>query len=147
MINTTISVSRNLRCSVEEMTPVEVHPGWVWNDAARENFQRNLSSAYYQEKFESLCNDNNLTPIALAKEIKLLLLENTKTSCLREKKTFKDEDKKSQPWFDSECKLNKNEINRLGKAVCKSPLNPVVRANLNNAKKGFKQTILAKKRK
>ena len=132
-------------CTTEQMTPIDIHPGWVWNEVARENFQKNLLSPYFSEKFNTLLNDRNLSPVELARKIKLLLLENTKTSCLKEKKTV-DDDKNSQPWFDSECKVKRNEINKLGKAVCKCPSDFSARTDLNNAKKGFKRTILVKKR-
>ena len=146
MISTTINVNGNARCTVEQMTPIDVHPGWVWNESARETFQNNLSSPYYREKFEALLSNVSLSPVELAKSIKLLLLENTKTSCLREKKTVNDDNSNSQPWFDSECNMKKNEINKLGKAVRKCPLDSSARSDLNNAKKSFKRTILAKKR-
>ena len=118
----------------------------MWNEAARETFQNNLSSSYYREKFKALLSNVSLSPVELAKSIKLLLLENTKTSCLREKKTINDDNRNSQPWFDSECNMKKNEINKLGKAVRKCPLDSSARSDLNNAKKSFKRTILAKKR-
>ena len=141
MINTTINVSGNFRCSIEQMTPIQVHPGWVWNDVAREIFEKNLASPYYRDKINALLSDVNLSPVELAKNIELLLLENTKTSCLKEKKTVNKDSRKSQPWFDSECSVKKNEINKLGHAVRKCPLDNLARTDLNNAKKCFKRTI------
>ena len=73
-------------------------------------FQNNLSSPYYREKFEALLSNVSLSPVELAKSIKLLLLENTKTSCLREKKTVNDDNSNSQPWFDSECNMKKHLV-------------------------------------
>ena len=144
MINTTITFNKTIKNNVDQMIPIDMHPGWVWNDIAQENFENNLSLPYYKERFDALVNANHLTPLEIANEIKTLLVENTKTSGLREKKKFNN-DKNSEPWFDSECKREKNDINKLGNDIRKSPLDPSLRLSLRNAKKNFRRTILAKK--
>lgn len=133
-----------LRSDIEQMKPTDLHPGWIWNDLDRENFAENLSSAYYREKFEALENSTSLNPSEMAKEIKLLLIENTKTSNIRLKKN--QNDAKSEPWFDSECRKKKETINGIGKKIKKSPMDQSLRTSLSKEKKEFKRTVLVKKR-
>ena len=88
-------------------------------------------------------------PISLTeivKKIKLLLLENIKTSRIKEKKKNNEGDKKSEPWFDSECKKKKDEITKLGKKIQKSPKDQSLRTVLSNEKKSFRRIVLVKKR-
>ena len=68
IINTTINVSGNFWSSAEQMTLIAIHPGWVWNDVARESFQ-NWLSPYFSEKINALLNDVNRSPVELAKKI------------------------------------------------------------------------------
>ena len=147
MISTTINVNgSSLKNKIEHMEPIDLHPGWVWNDMARYNFESNLSLPFYKERFEALENSDSLTPIELAKEIKILLLENIKTSAIREKKKIDESDKKSEPWFDSECKKKKNCISNLGNMIRKTPMDNALRLSLRTEKKSFRRIILLKKR-
>ena len=82
----------------------------------------------------------------MAKEIKLLLLENVKTSNIKEKKKMKENDQKSEPWFDSECKKMKNEMRSIGNQIRKAPTNQTLRMALRDEKKSFKRTIMKKKK-
>ena len=108
LISANISFSdESMRTNVDQMKPTDLHPGWVWNDVSRENFKSNLSLPYFKEQFEALENSVNLNPAELAKSIKILLLENTKMSRIKEKRMFKDDGKISEPWFDSECRKKK----------------------------------------
>ena len=134
----------SLKTEHDQMAPIDLHPGWVWNEVALYNFERNLSLPYYQEKFGALENADNLTPIELAKEIKILLLENAKTSDIKEKKRFKA-DNKSEPWFDSDCKKGKDLIRNLGNRIKKAPMNETLRLSLCNEKKTFRRVIQIKK--
>ena len=109
-------------------------------------FKRKSRIPYFKEKFEALETSENLTPVELAKEIKLLLVENAKVSRLREKKIIRENGKKSEPWFDSECRRDKNNVNRLGNLIQKKPTDSTLRMQLRDARKSFKRTILAKKR-
>ena len=130
---------------IEQMVPTDLHPGWVWNESEREIFTENLSLPYFKEKFEeALENSTNLNLSDLAKEIKLLLMENTKTSHIKVKK--KHSDTKSDPWFDSECRNKKEHISCLGKKIKKSPTDQSLRTELSKEKKEFKRTVLIKKR-
>ena len=86
---------------------------------------------------------SDMTPSELAKEIKLLLLENTKMCHIKEKKKQADH---SEPWFDTECKRKKDQIRHLGNKIKKSPLDPLLRQTLSKEKKEFKRIILIKKR-
>ena len=114
MISTTINFdSSSLKTYVDHMEPISVHPGWVWNEEALFKFESNLRLPYYRERFEALVNLEGLTPSQRANEVKRLLLENTKTSNIKEKKKMKD-DQNSEPWFDSECKKLKNSIRLTG---------------------------------
>ena len=101
---------------------------------------------YYREKFEALENSDNLTPSQLAREIKILLLENTKKSNIREKKKTKEDQQNSEPWFDSECKKLKNDIRSTGNKIRKAPMNQDLRLALRNEKQSFKRTIMKKKK-
>ena len=76
----------SLRNEIEHMVPTDIHPGWVWNEEARENFTENLSLPYFKDKFGALENSSNLDPSDLAKKIKMLLIENTKISQIKVKK-------------------------------------------------------------
>ena len=134
-----------MRANVDQMKPTDLHPGWVWNDVSRENFESNLSLPYFKEQFEALENSANLSPAELAKSIKILLLENTKISRIKEKRMFKDDSKISEPWFDSECRKKKEDINSLGKKIQKTPQDQSLRTLLSNEKKSFRRTILLKK--
>ena len=144
-INSTICLGEaSLRNPTEQMNPIDLHPGWVWNEEVREIFAENLSLPYYKEKFEALEDSDDLSPTELAKQIQLLLIENTKTSNMREKK--KNADKKTEPWFDAECRLKKEHVNHLGNKIKKSPSDQSLRILLSKEKKEFKRTILIKKR-
>ena len=147
LISANISFSdESMRTNVDQMKPTDLHPGWVWNDVSRENFESNLSLPYFKEQFEALENSANLSPAELAKSIKILLLENTKISRIKEKRMFKDDSKISEPWFDSECRKKKEDINSLGKKIQKTPQDQSLRTLLSNEKKSFRRTILLKKR-
>ena len=85
-INTTIKFSQcPAKREITQLKPIDLHPGWLWNEIARENFEKNLTLPYYKEKFEALEKASNLTPVEIAKEIRTLLIENTKTSGIQEK--------------------------------------------------------------
>ena len=133
----------SLRKEIEQMNPKDLHPGWVWNEADREIFTENLTLSYFKEKFEALEESTDLTPTELAKEIKILLLENVKTSKIRQKKIANSD---SDPWFDSECKRKKENIGRLGNKIKRSPTDQSLRMELSGVKKEFKRTVLQKKR-
>ena len=135
MISTTINFdSSSLKTYVDHMEPISVHPGWVWNEEALLNFESNLRLPYYRERFEALENSDGLTPSQTAKEIKRLLLENTKTSNIKEKKKMKD-DQNSEPWFDSECKKLKNNIRLTGNRMQKAPLQSDLKISLAGSEK------------
>ena len=143
LINSTLDLGDvSLRNEIEQMNPTDLHPGWVWNESDRESFTENLSNAYFREKFEAL-EESTLDPKDLAKKIKLLLLENIKTSHIREKK--KHTDSNSKPWFDSECTRKKEGISHLGKKIRKSPEDKSLRTLLSIEKKEFKRIIAIKK--
>ena len=147
MINTNIKLSQGpTRRETTKTKPIDIHPGWVWTEIGRENFEKNLTLPYFKEKFEALENASHLTPGQLAKEIKMLLLENTKTSGIQEKKKFDETKANSDPWFDGECNKKKKDLNNLGNRIRKSPLDPCLRLALRNEKKSFKRIILTKKR-
>jgi hypothetical protein len=123
LINAKLDFGDVSMSEIEQMIPTDLHPGWVWNEPERETFTENLSLPYFKEKFEALENSSNLNPSDLAKEIKLLLVENTKISQIKLKK--KDSGTKSDPWFDSECKSKKEHINCLGNKIKKIANRPV----------------------
>ena len=134
----------SLRNEIDQMIPTDIHPGWVWNEEARENFTENLSLPYFMEKFGALEDSSNLDPFNLAEKIKQLLLENTKISQIKVKK--KDGKTETDSWFDSECKNKKEYINHLGNKIKKSPSDQSIRNELSLVKKEFKRTVLIKKR-
>ena len=87
MISTTLDLNdASLRKEIEQMKPTDLHPGWVWNESEREKFAENLSSNYFRERFGALEESAQLTTSELANQIKVLLMENIKTSKIREKK-------------------------------------------------------------
>ena len=144
-INTVIRFSQGpIRNKISHMKAIDLHPGWLWNEDARENFVKTLALPYFKEQFEALENAEDLTPGQFANKVRLLLLENTKTSGIREKK--KSDDKGEDPWFDAECTSKKNLVRHFGNRVQKSPSDSSLRLALSNEKKSFKRIVLAKKR-
>ena len=127
----------SLREEIEQMNPKDLHPGWIWNETDRENYCESLSLDYFKEKFGALENSPDITPNELAKEIKLLLMENTKTARVREKKKMKNEPL-SDPWFDTECKMKKENLNNIGNKIRKSPENQCLRSRLSVEKKSLR---------
>ena len=73
-------------------------------------------------------------------------MENTQTARVKEKRKINEDDKKSEPWFDSECKKKKDDITKLGKKIQKSPKDQGLRTLLSNEKKSFRRIVLLKKR-
>ena len=63
------------------------------------------------EKLEAL---ENSTVIELAKEIKEILMVNTKATCVRDKKRMKEEPQ-TNLGFDTECKMKKGNVNHIRK--------------------------------
>ena len=59
---------------------------------------------------------------------------------------MKEDDLRSKPWFDSECKVLKNEIRSLGNRIRKAPLDKTLRLSLRDCKKNFRRCIMIKKR-
>ena len=59
---------------------------------------------------------------------------------------MKENDQKSEPWFDGECKKMKNELRSIGNQIQKAPTNQALRMALRNEKKSFKRTIMKKKK-
>ena len=145
LINTKLDFGNSsFRTKIGQMAANDVHPGWVWNEPEREIFTENLSLPYFKEKFAALENSTNLNPSDFAKEIKLLLVENTKISQIKLKKKISD--LSSDPWFDSECKIKKEHINCLGNKIKKSPADQCLRNELSMIKKEFKRIVMIKKR-
>ena len=50
----------------KEEEPPKIHPGFLWDDISKENFQTNLSSPYFKEKFNALSALDNLEPLDIA---------------------------------------------------------------------------------
>ena len=147
MINTTILIHDfSTKNNIEKMEPIDLHPGFLWNEVSSERFENNLSLPYFKEKFDVLLNTNDLKPFELANEINTILLESTKVSKVKEKKIRTNTDQKSEPWFDSECKKMKNELRSLGNKLSKSPNDSNIRTSLCEEKRNFKRTIVTKKR-
>ena len=82
--------------------------------------------------------------IKIAEEIKNTLLQIADKSKL--KKTKLPRKKDSLPWFDKECLQSKQNIQRLGNTLKKSPGDYELRAELFNQKKSLKNLIRKKKR-
>ena len=82
----------------------------------------------------------------LAAEIKNILLDNAKTSGLKQKKVPLKEQRQSDPWFDAECKNAKKTLNLLSKKLRKTPGDQTIREQLFQEKRKLKKIILAKKR-
>ena len=145
IINTTILMSDPLkRITTQKMNPIDLHPGFKWDEISTEKFQESLMLPYFKSKFEALLNSVSLKPSELAQELKSILLENTEIINVKVKKTQIDQN--SEAWFDTECKKLKNEVRSLGNKLRKAPKDPVIRMSLFAMKKSFKRTILSKKR-
>jgi hypothetical protein len=143
MIKTTFKILNLNRQTREANEPVNVHPGFLWNDNTRYTFQNNLSLPYFQEKFDSLWS-SSLKPFELATKIKSLLLENTKISAIKAKKAMPQEGK-PETWFDNECRVKKEKLRSLANKLNKTPGNAEVRSILNESKRDFKRIIAIKK--
>ena len=146
MIRTTFKIFDLNRQLQEKGEPTPVHPGFLWNDISRFNFENNLALPYFQEKFDALCS-SDLKPLEIANKIKALLMENTKVSGLKERRNQNDHKGwKSEPWFDHECRIKKENLRTLANKVKKTPNNAESRKMLTETKRDFKRTIAIKKR-
>ena len=129
----------------EHKDPINVTPGFVWNENSKSKYQNGLQSPNVRNKINALLNSTNLESLALATELKNILWDNAKTSNLRPKKVPQKGQRQSEPWFDSECKNMKDNLNALGKKLKKAPGNKTTREALFQEKRNFRKIILAKK--
>jgi hypothetical protein len=72
------------------------------------------------------------------------MLENASSADIKVKKTRTEN--LDDPWFDTECKIEKENLNSLSKKLSKSPCDEKIRRKVFEAKKNFRKIILAKKR-
>ena len=127
----------------EKMT--DTHPGFLWNENSLESYRKNLTSEDAKGKVKTLMNASQLNVVELAAGICELVIDTATSAGTKTKKTF-ELDRNEQPWFDKECKLEKEKLNGLAKKLCKSPTDKNARSLLFDTKKNFKRIVLAKKR-
>ena len=125
---------------------MDTHPGFVWNENSLESYRKNLSSEGVKGKVQTLMMAGSLNVAELAAGICDLMIDTAKSSGTKTKKSFNELNKNEQPWFDKECKLEKEKLNGLAKKVRKSPTDNNARSLLFDTKKNFKRIVLAKKR-
>ena len=93
-----------------------------------------------------MLNSPSISTTDLAEEICKFMLENVTAAKVKTKKNIQDQNQKSKPWFDMECKLKKDNLRGLAKKLTKSPSDNNIRSQVSDARKSFKNIILAKKR-
>ena len=89
--------------------------------------------------------ENNSTT-DLASSICEFMLEVVSSAGVKAKKGFRDGEKTNEPWFDLECKTEKERLRNLSKYLTKNPSDENTRSQISDAKKNFRRMILAKKR-
>ena len=75
------------------------------------------------------------------------MLDSVSNAKVKIKKRAEDLNKKSEVWFDNECRLSKENMNHVSKKFSKTPKDNLLRRQVFEAKKNFKKIILTKKRK
>jgi hypothetical protein len=122
----------------------EVHPGFLWNETSISNYRTSLQGGVMEGKVRDLINSSTPSTTDLADKICKLMLENASSADIKVKKNRTEI--LGDPWFDNECKFEKENLNSLSKKLSKSPSDQKIRRKVFEAKKNFKKIILAKKR-
>ena len=111
IIKVDILLNDNLdRKTSSNMEAIKVHPGFLWNESSKFEYQNALQSSSVTNKINVLLRSSNMKALDLAAEIKNILLDNAKTSGLKQKKVPLKEQRQSDPWFDAECKNAKKNF-------------------------------------
>ena len=127
----------------DETTLTELHPGFIWNEDARESFEEGLKSSQMRDALRAVRECGHENPITVAREITNILIKNA-SQCNRKKSKPKKREA-SQPWFDQECERKKNIIRNLGKNLRNNPSDQEKRKELRVEKKTLKKLVKVKK--
>ena len=124
---------------------IDSHPGFVWNETSMASYKTQLEGDTAKLKANDLMNASYPDTQELASNICKFMLETVTLANVKEKKAF-NVDHGNEPWFDNECKSEKDKLNKLSKKLGKTPGDKIIRKQVFETKKKFKRIVLAKKR-
>ena len=73
-----------------EKNLIKIHPGFIWNEAAKGMYTDILKSKEVEDRIQNLAQTDNLKPIKIASEIKDILINNAEKCKFKKKKIRKD---------------------------------------------------------
>ena len=99
-----------------------------------------------KRRVQEMIEGENSSTTDLASSICEFMLEVVSSAGIKAKKDFQDGEKTNEPWFDLECKTEKERLRNLSKYLTKNPSDKNPRSQISDVKKNFRRMILAKKR-
>ena len=146
-LHTTIRINNSWSINrTNDSKLMKLSPGFVWDKNSKNSFSDSLRSPPSQQNIRSLMEQNRLSTIDLANEIKKIMFENAKNCNLRINKNSNETIKNPSPWFDYECKKAKIELLRTAKVLKRTPREQEVRNKVMYQKKTLKKLCTNKKR-
>ena len=146
IITTKILLRGNYTEDIASEELKDAHPGFFWNETSLASYNNELQCDLAQQKVNQMLAAPSLDSIELATNICGFLLATVSSAGVKQKRPFNEESGKKQPWFDYECKSEKEKLCILSKKLKKNPNDKNTRDQVLDAKKNFKRIILAKKR-
>ena len=124
---------------------ISLTPRIRWDENAKIRYLEGLKSIKVESRIENLINNNNIKPYNLAAEIKDILISNVEKCKLKRGKPQSKKDHPTAPWFDYECKTEKQNLHEISRKLKKNPHDLSTRTELFNQKRKFKKLVKTKK--
>ena len=126
--------------------PRDIEPRFLFDTNSKLSFCDGLKSAENAQKIQELLENENLSALNMGAATKALLIK-TATTCQIKMSKAPNTKNGDAPWFDSECKKAKNNLQKFGNKLRRDPKNMESRTQLMNEKRNFKKLTANKKRK
>ena len=118
---------------------------WYWDDDCAEKYENVLKTDEFSTKLNQI--ENSLDPDVMVEGINSLLSKAAEDSSVKKKKKSRPQSRHNFPWYDRECKTEKDNMNKIAKNIKKEPNDVKLHEELYSCKRKYKLTLESKKKK